>query len=152
MKNEQIEEKKTVKGFDVSALMGGKDLLVWMDYSDQVRVQIRHVTRERFGDLVNTATIVGFDRRHQKTEQLDSIKFGELLGEEAIADWDGMQVDSEPLPCNKENRKILMRKWVDFAKWVSDVCTDLERLVTAEKEAARKNSQSTSALGLTTPE
>lgn len=138
--------------FDVSALMGQQELKVWLEYNTDVKVQVRHISRETFADLVGKATTVQFDRRHQKSEELDNLKFGELLGVEAIVDWSGLVVGDQPFPCTADNIKKLMRSWVDFARFIADVCTDLERLVTAEKEAARKNSQSTSALGLTTPE
>jgi hypothetical protein len=131
-------------GFDVTSIVGEKRLQVWVDLNDQVRLQINHIPRDRFAELIDQATVTSWDRKHQKQETLDNIKFGELLGVEAINDWSGLLFNGKPLPVNDDNKKLLMRKWLDMAKFVAGICTDLERLVQADQETARKNSKTTS--------
>ena len=139
-----------MKGFDVSALTG-KELKVWVDYNEVVKVLVRPVTRERYLAILAEATIAKFDNKtHLKSSELDSLKLGGLLGEAVIVDWSGLVDSGEPFLCTQENRALLMRSWVDFAKFISDIATDLERMVTAEKESERKNSPSTSVPDPTT--
>lgn len=135
-----------MQGFDVSALMGDEELQAWVDFSDEVKVLLRHVSREKISKILKQATVTSFDRSHQKQSEVDNLKYGELIGKAAIVDWQGLVAAGGPLPCNPENINILMRRWGDFAKFVSDTCSDLEQLVAAEKESVRKNSENTSAL------
>jgi hypothetical protein len=126
--------------FDVTSIATGKKLQVEVTYNDQVTVTINHVHREKLADLIKQATKTTFDRRsHSKEEIFDAINFGELLGVEAIADWTGLESEGKPFPCTDENKRLLMRTWTDFAKFVSDTCTDLETLNEAEQASVRKN-------------
>lgn len=131
------------KGFDVSALMDGGTLQVTVPYNDQVNVLINHVTRERQSELMRAATTTTWVK-HQPQETFNPIIFGEKLGLEAIGGWDGLVVKGAVLECTPENIKLLMRKWTDFAKFVSTICTDLEQLVALEKAAIAKNFETTS--------
>lgn len=141
-----------MNGFDVSALLGTDELLVWVDYSDEVKLQLRHVTRETMAGILKKATVVSFDGKHQKRSEVDQMLYGELIGLAALVDWQGLVAGGKPLACTAENIRTLMRKWSDFAKFVSEICDDLERLKEAEKEIVRKNSVSTSAPApITTP-
>jgi hypothetical protein len=136
-----------MEGFDITALASGKDLTAKVQFNDEVTVTVKYVPREKFADLINRATVTTFDRKsHQKQESLDNLKFGELLGQEAVVDWDGLLNEGKPFPCTPENVALLMRKWSEFARFVSDVSTDLERIVEAEKESERKNSGNSSGL------
>jgi len=130
-------------GFDVSALMDGGKLQVTVPFNDQVNIIINHVTRERQSELMRAATTTTYVK-HQPQETFDPILFGQKLGLEAIGGWDGLTVKEVPLEFTPENVKLLMRKWTDFAKFVSTVCTDLEQLVALEKAAIAKNSVTTS--------
>lgn len=136
-----------VKGFDISALMDKAKHPVWVRYNDDVRVAICHLTRERFAELLAEATTHSIDgRTGQKTEILDNLKLGELVGIDAISDWEGLVVVGTPFPCNADNIRTLMRKWSDFARFVSSIANNLDRLVEAEKETTAKNLQLTSGL------
>jgi len=133
-----------MQGFDVSALLGDEELLVWVDYNDEVKVQLRHVSRETLAGILKKATVVSFDGKHQKRTEIDQLLYGELVGLAAIVDWQGLVAGGKELACTADNIRTLMRKWSDFAKFVSDIADDLERLKAAEKEIVRKNSVSTS--------
>ena len=131
---------KQVLGFDVSALMDATKRPVWVPYSDEVKVAINHVTREKYAELVEEATTISIDgRTNLRSETLDNLKLGELIGLAAIADWSGLVVGAEPFPCTPENIKVLMRKWSDFARFVASHCNNLDRLMEIEKEAKKKN-------------
>lgn len=137
-------------GFDCTAVMetGGDSLKVWVDFNDQLKVLINYIPRKRISEIVKQSTRTTF-QNHQRVEDYDNIKFGELLGVEAVADWDGPLANGEPIPCTPENIKKFMRNWTDFAKFISTVSIDLEQLVAQEKENARKNSGSSSGQGPT---
>lgn len=130
------------KGFDCSAVMGARKMQVWVKFNDQMRVQVNYVSREEFTRLVAEATDTSWDRKHQKTEVFNDGEFSALLGSLAVNDWDGPLDGPEgtgaPIPCTPENVERFMRNWIDFAKFVASICTDLERLVAEEKATLLK--------------
>jgi hypothetical protein len=134
-----MTRRVNMQGFDVTALTGTEELLAWVPFNDDVTVQVRHVSREELAGILRQATVVSFDNKHQKQTEIDNLKYGELLGLAAIKDWKGLVTGTAEFPCTPENIRILMRKWADFAKFISDLSSDLERLVQAEKETERKN-------------
>jgi hypothetical protein len=132
--------KKETAGFDISGLMDATRRPVWVRYNPEVEVAINHVTRERFAQIVEEATTVAIDgRTNLKSETLDNLKLGELVGVEAVSDWKGLVNGDTALPCTPENIKTLMRRWSDFARFVSSHCNNLDRLMEIEKEAQKKN-------------
>lgn len=137
----------TVSGFDLSAVTGSRAAYsVWVPFLDGCRVKIRYVSREQLREIARKATVRGFDSRtHQKTEEVDKAKWDQLLGEAAVEDWEGFRDGKEPFPCTPKNVDTLTTSWSVFAKFVGDVCVDLEALQAAEKEAERKNSNSGSS-------
>jgi hypothetical protein len=132
-------EAKDSPAFDITSIATGKSMQAEVPFNDKVTVIVKHISRERISTLLKQSTKITFDNRHQKIEDVDNIKFGELLGVEAIAGWTGLESEGATFPCTDENKRLLMRKWTDFAKFISDICTDLEALLDAEKEAVRKN-------------
>jgi hypothetical protein len=128
-----------MNGFDVSTIRSSEDLAVWVEYNDQVSVLLRHIPREKLAGIFKQATRTTWDKNHQPETTIDNIKYGELVGEAAIADWAGLVDGEEPFPCTKENKALLMRKWGNFAKFVSDLSSDLDRLIESEQDAVRKN-------------
>ena len=131
-------------GFDVSSIRNTADFAVWVEYNDDVSVLIKHVPRESLAGILKQATRTTWDKHHQPENSVDNIKYGELVGDAAIVDWTGLVDGDQPFPCTQENKKLLMRKWTNFAKFVSDLSSDLDRLMESEKESARKNSSTTS--------
>lgn len=126
-------------GFDVSSICAAEDFTAWVPYNDQVAVLVRHIPREKLSGILRQATKTTWDQKHQPENNVDNIKYGELIGEAAIVDWTGLIIDDKPFPCTKENRGILMRKWGSFAKFISDLSSDIERLMESQQEAVRKN-------------
>lgn len=127
------------KGFDVSSIRSADDLTVWVPYNDEVSVQLKHIPREALAGILKQATRTTWDKAHQPENTIDNIKYGELVGDAAIMDWAGLRDGDREFPCTQENKRLLMRKWANFAKFVSDLSSDLDRLVESEKESARKN-------------
>ena len=125
--------------FDISAIRSSEDKTVWVQYNDEVSVLIRHIPREKFAGIVKMSSRTTWDKNHQQETTIDSIKLGELVGDAAIVDWTGLSDGGEPFPCTAENKRLLMRKWSNFAKFVSDLSSDLDRLLETEREAERKN-------------
>lgn len=142
-----------MKAFDVGKIVEQEEFSAWVSFIEGIKVKIKHIPREELLALRKKAVQTGFDRRtHQKTEEYDAVAGGVTLGQAAIQDWDGLQVNGKPFPCTPENIGILMRKWADFARFVDETCTDLVALMDAEKETERKNFGSTSGLGSSTEE
>ena len=128
-----------MKGFDVSSIRSTEDLTVWVTYNDDVDVQLKHIPRESLAGILKQATRTTWDKHHQPAENVDNLKYGELVGDAAIVDWSGLRDGDQEFPCTPDNKKLLMRKWSNFAKFVSDLSSDLDRLIESEKESARKN-------------
>lgn len=128
-----------MQGFDISSIRSAEALSVWVSYNDDVSVLIRHIPRESLSGILRQATRTTWDKNHQPEQVVDNIKYGELVGEAAIVDWAGLIDGDQPFPCTKDNRALLMRKWSNFAKFISDLSSDLDRLMESDKDAARKN-------------
>ena len=128
-----------MKGFDVSSIRSTDDLTVWVAYNDDVDVQLRHIPREKLSGILKQASRTTWDKHHQPVESVDNLKYGELVGDAAIVDWSGLRDGDQEFPCTPENKNLLMRKWSNFAKFVSDLSSDLDRMIESEKESVRKN-------------
>jgi len=140
-------------GFDLSAVVTGNKFSVWVPFVDGCRVKINYVPRGILREVAKKATIASFDpKTHQKSEEVDKLKWDEGLGEVAVDDWEGFKNGDEGFPCTPANIKTLMANWSVFAKFVGDLCVDLEALVAAGKDAERKNLKGGSSQGEITPE
>jgi len=133
---------------DIAAVK--KEFSVWCPFGD-AKVHIRHISREELKGIYKKATRIEFVKG-AKTEQTDSVKADCLLGRAAVLDWEGFTEGDQDFPCTKENIDTLMKGYNAFARFVNDMCADLDALVEIEKEAERKNSGSTSGQGLNTAE
>jgi hypothetical protein len=140
MKEGTMQKKQ---GFDISSINSAENLTVWVEYNDQVSVLLRHITREDLAGILKRATRTTWDKQHQPEELIDNIKYGELVGDAAIVDWTGLLDAGQAFPCTPENKALVMRKWSNFAKFVSDLSSDLDRMVEIEKDVVRKNSLNT---------
>jgi len=138
------------KGFDVSAVINGSNLSAWVPFGESSRVKIRYIPRDKLREISAKSMTVNFDpKTRQKREEVDPLKWDTLLGKEAIEDWDGFVTGDNVCPCTPENIELFMSRWSEFAKFIGDVCVDLENLQAADLEAARKNSGNSSAQGPT---
>ena len=126
-----------------------KDFSVWCPFGEDARVQIRHISRQELRKLYLKATTIEFVKG-AKVEKLDPAKADQLLGRSAVLDWEGFTDGGVEFPCTAENIDILMKGYNAFARFVNDMCVDLDALVEAEKEVERKNSGSMSSPGLST--
>jgi hypothetical protein len=128
-----------MQGFDVSSIKSSEEKTVWVQYNDEVAVLVRHIPREKLSGILQQASRTTWDKHHQPESTIDNIKYGELVGDAAIVDWTGLVDGDQPFACTKENKQLLMRKWGNFAKFISDLSSDLDRLIESEKDSARKN-------------
>jgi hypothetical protein len=122
------------------------DFQAWIPFQD-AEVLIRYVDIEELRRLNKQATKTAWDRRHQKTEELDALEANRLLGRASVRGWKNITMDGEEYPYTPDNCDFLMQKWFEFSRFINEVCTDLQAMMDAEKEAARKNSLLTSGQG-----
>lgn len=116
-----------------------KDSLeVWVPFGDDAEVLVRYVCREELQKISKKARKTTY-QNHQKVEEFDPLEADKLLGRAAIKDWKGFTQDGEPFPCTPDNIDLMMTKWNAFAKFVNDVCVDIEALVKQEQEKVSKN-------------
>ena len=71
---------------------------------------------------------------------LDYLQADILLGRASVRGWKGFTANGEPFPYSGENRDFLMRKSVEFARFVNSACMDMQRLAGQERAQKRKNS------------
>lgn len=115
-----------------------KERIFTVKYDDDVTLQLRHISREELRDIFKEASVTRFVN-HQKTEEFDPLKADCLLGRAVITGWSGVKDGDQDAPCTPETIDILMTSHNTFAKFINDICTDIDQLVQQEKEAARKN-------------
>ena len=122
------------------------DFQAWIPFQD-AEVLIRYVDIEELRRLNKQATKTAWDRRHQKTEELDALEANRLLGRASVRGWKNITMDGEEYPYTPENCDFLMQKWFEFSRFVNEVCTDFQAMMEAEREVKRKNSLLTSGQG-----
>ena len=136
---------------DISRLKS-KDLKVWLPLFDDVEVLCNHISQSQFEALRRKCATHRFDpKTHQRIEEVDDERFRAELGRAVVVDWAGIKEGDEDYPCTPENIDYLMRECTEFRLLVMNTPLSLERMLAAEREAAEKNSQSTSAPATTTP-
>lgn len=70
----------------------------------------------------------------------DDEKQSELLWDFSIVDWKNIfDANKVEIPCNKENKKLLMGKSLFFSKFVSDKLSEMTEELAEVKEEEEKN-------------
>lgn len=129
-----------------------KDLKVWLPLTEEVEVLARYISQSAFDAVSKEATETRFNpKSHQRVEERDEAKFRQLLAKAVVEDWRGMQEDGKPYPCTPENITYLMEEWTEFRLLVMDAPLSMEKMLACEKDAAAKNSPSTSLPSPITP-
>ena len=111
----------------------------WVKFGEDVTVEVKHISREELREIYKKATKVTF-ANHQKGEEFDPVKADALLGRASIRNWSGFTDGDQEFPCTPENIELLMRRHNAFAKFINDVCVDIDYLIREEQAAAAKNS------------
>ncbi len=118
------------------------DFLVWMPFQD-AEVLVRYISAEEVEGILRRAKTMRWEK-HRKVERLDLAEANRLLGRAAVRGWRGITMDGAEYPYSEEHCDFLMRRWLDFAEFVSTACTDLQALVAEEQKRRSKNSGLTS--------
>jgi len=109
----------------------------WLEFTDGVQVKLRYVSPQQFAHWRKVAS-----RRRLRGgrifEELDEGKLDEILCDEVILDWRGITEDGQPFPCTRENKRLLMQHWTEFALWVNEQCMRLEAFTQAKEEEEQK--------------
>ncbi|MDR2018569.1 MAG: hypothetical protein LBQ00_06840 [Syntrophobacterales bacterium] len=110
---------------------------VWTPFLDG-KVKIRYVSRAELFTINSQATRNTWDKGHQLQKEHDPIKADIFLGRAAVKGWEGFTMNGEAYPYTEQNCDFLMGKWVDFARFVNEICIDLQALMDAEAAAEEK--------------
>jgi hypothetical protein len=116
----------------------GDDRTFTVSFDDDVELKIRHITRDELRSLYKKATTSRFVN-NVKTDEFDSVKADCLLGRAAIKGWSGVKMGDNAAPCTPENIDLLMTRHNRFAKFINDICIDIDALVQQGISAERKN-------------
>lgn len=123
-----------------------KSLKIWLPFGDGAEVLIAYISREDLQAIAKEAQKTSL-RKGQEIKEYDPVKADSLLGRKAVRDWKGFDDDGKEFPCTPENIDLLMTQWTDFARFVNDSCSDLERLVKEKESVIQKNSLNTLGQG-----
>ena len=121
-----------------------KDFQIWVPCMDDAEVLIRYIGIEELRGIMKATSRRDWDRKHQPIEAVDTAAANRLLGRAAVRGWTGITMDGDDYPYTPENCDFLMSKWLEFSRFVNDICIDLQSLMEAEREAKTKNSSLTS--------
>lgn len=129
--------------FDVSGLTRQTPLTAWVPYDKDASVLVEYIGREDIIAIGKQATMTTV-RNGQKSEEYDPVLASVMLGRRVIKDWKGFTENGQPFLCTPENIELLMRKSGQFARFVDEACTNLQKITDLEKEETAKNSGNTS--------
>lgn len=133
---------------DIAAI-GERDFEVWVPFHD-ARVLMRYVGLDELRAIQASATRRSLEQGSEISEDLDHREAGRLLGRASVRDWEGFTLNGEEFPWSRENCDLLMDRWTEFARFVSDTALDLARIERARSEESGKKSVLTSGQGATT--
>jgi len=120
--------------------LGKEDFLITVPFIEDSEVVLRYVSAEELQQIAKKATTVTWDRKNEPKEELDPIQIQVLMGRAAVRGWKGLTMEGEEFPYSPENCDLLMRKWTEFARFVSETCMDLQRLQEEERKRQLGNS------------
>jgi hypothetical protein len=109
----------------------------WMHFAD-FQVQVAFVPLDEVNRIQSEATATTIIEG-RVIQELDNVKYAELLADAAVRDWKGLRNGDEDFPYSREHARLLMRKWGAFHKFVTDACVSLMRLTREAKREAVKN-------------
>jgi len=121
-------------------VLGKDDLLISVPLAEDAEITLRYVSREELREITKKATKITWNRKHEPKEEFDPVQADLLLGRAAVRGWKGLTMEGEEFPYSPENCDLLMRKWTEFARFVSETCMDLQRLQEEEKKRRLGNS------------
>lgn len=124
---------------DISALKKDR-FQAWVPFDDEVKILIRFVPRDELVAIGKKAVVVTLDPKTKKeSRDYDVIAADVMIAKAAVVDWDGLTLDGEPFPCTAENIELLVSKWGEFSKFISNACVDVGLLAVKQQEQAEKN-------------
>lgn len=127
---------------DVGAFFDNEEITADLPFGggpDPAIIKLRYVSSETMAALVKKATKTTYNAKHQREEKTDNTEFKRLLGEAAVIGWSGITAGGQDVEFSPAKRDQAMAGWTDFAKFVVDMCDDLQALVQADREAVRGN-------------
>lgn len=137
---ENAQGKKQPAGLEISGLMREEFVAeIALDAEAGVFVTVKYISREELLALRKKATVKVPDAKtRQMVDQVDPAKADLLLARATVRGWRGLKVGGEEFPYTPENAEMLVKKWTRFAKFLNDVCDDLDEFAQAEREADGK--------------
>ena len=132
---------------DIEAL-SLSDYEVWVRFMD-AEVLLRHVALHELMDIRTHATRRTWDGSGAVSEQLDANEANRLLGRAALRGWRGITMKGQDYPFTADNAELLMTRWLEFSRFVSDMSANLTALVQAQAESVEKKLSNTSEPGST---
>jgi hypothetical protein len=132
--------------FDIGNLNPG----VWFDMTDEVKVCLRVCDGEALRNIRKKTMTKKHEYRkvdgafqHFIIEETDDDLQSDMIWDYCIVEWEGiMDMKGDPIPCTPENKKLLMGKSIQFAKFVGTGLDKLRKDIEGEtvEEEPEKNS------------
>lgn len=119
----------------------------WFELEGGGRLQLRNVSREVYADIrkktirkkVDFKKVEGTPARFDYEEVNEDLS-NELFWDYVIVAWENFfDASNNPIPCNKQNKMLLISKSITFAKYVNECLKVLTESELEEQKAQEKN-------------
>ncbi len=120
---------------DIGKILNGGPEGKWYSVpeADKVRVKIKNVKPSRRREIVKQCTRKRVIKGQYVTE-LNDDRLADILLKECVVEWEGIEHEGEPFPCNDDNKRILDENWPQFNSLWNVVIGELNSMDTAFEE------------------
>lgn len=125
---------------DIGTLLNGGPEGVWhpIPGAEGARVKIRNVRPKRRRELVLACT-KKYMRRSQVVAEIDDLRLSDMLLQECVIEWEGIEHGGEPFPVTPENKRLLDDNWPEFSNLWNAVIGDVNAIDEQMAEAELGN-------------
>ncbi len=122
---------------------------VWVGYREGARIKVRALSKSRARELRAQATVAENEWRRGRIverETVDEGRYDRLLADHLIEDWEGfVDPDGNEIPCNPENKFLMMDQCLEFASFVTDAAMNIQSHLADREAKLTRNLSDTSA-------
>jgi hypothetical protein len=134
-------------------------LSAWFDFGNGFEIELAYLDKDELQKMLRESTRIEWEN-HQRTEKVkDEIFVKKLLP--YIKAWRGLTPDVlatllpidpakipvDEMPCTDENKRVLIERAYGFMDFIQEKITSLTRIREAQREAERKNSETSHTQG-----
>ena len=112
----------------------------WVEFRTIPMSKLREWRKETTTPKVEYHTVDGVDKPFRyESEDVDDDKLFELMWDYQIHDWNIKDNESKPIPCNKENKLLLISNSIEFSDFALSSIKKLTDDELKQREKSEKN-------------